>query len=318
MSLMIYSVIVAFFISLLLGPLLLPALHKLKFGQNIREEGPKSHQKKSGTPTIGGVLFIISTIITILIVDRNINYNVLIIMFSLIGFGLIGFLDDFLNIKKKTSEGLTPKKKMLLLLIVSFIISILAYSNNDIGSVIFIPFLKIEVNIGLLYIPFIVFYFAAITNAVNLTDGLDGLCTTVTILVATFFASLSFILGYYHVAIVAAALAGALLGFLQFNAFPARVFMGDTGSLALGGAIGAIALVMKLPLIIILVGGIYLAETLSVIIQVAYFKKTGKRIFKMSPLHHHFELCGWHETRVVAIFSIVTVILCLIGFLSVL
>ncbi|WP_461204322.1 phospho-N-acetylmuramoyl-pentapeptide-transferase [Clostridium sp. DL1XJH146] len=318
MSLMIYSVIVAFFISLLLGPLLLPALHKLKFGQNIREEGPKSHQKKSGTPTIGGVLFIISTIITIFIVDRNINYNVFIILFSLIGFGLIGFLDDFLNIKKKTSEGLTPKKKMLLLLIVSFIIAILAYKNNDIGSMIFIPFLKIEVNIGLVYIPFIVFYFAAITNAVNLTDGLDGLCTTVTILVATFFASLSFILGYYHVSIVAAALAGALLGFLQFNAFPARVFMGDTGSLALGGAIGAIALVMKLPLIIILVGGIYLAETMSVIIQVAYFKKTGKRIFKMSPLHHHFELCGWHETRVVAVFSIVTVILCLLGFLSVL
>lgn len=317
MNLVIYSVIVAFVISLLLGPLVIPMLHKLKFGQNIREEGPKSHQKKSGTPSMGGVIFIVASIISVLVISRKLDSTTMAIIFAIVAFGVIGFIDDYLKIVQKKNEGLKPKQKMLLLLIVSTALAVFAYFDPEIGSKIIIPFIKIEVNLGIMYIPCIIVYFAATTNAVNLTDGLDGLSTTVTILVMTFFASVALSFGNMPVALFCGALAGALLGFLQFNAYPAKVFMGDTGSLALGGALGAIAMVLKLPLLVIIVGGVYVAETLSVIIQVISFKTTGKRVFKMSPLHHHFELCGWHETRVVVVFSIVTTLLCLIGFLSI-
>ncbi|SHH38041.1 phospho-N-acetylmuramoyl-pentapeptide-transferase [Clostridium grantii] len=317
MQSVIYSVIVAFFISLVLGPIIIPMLHKLKFGQNIREEGPKSHQKKSGTPSMGGIIFIISSVVTIFLVDRNLSSSSLAIIFALIAFGAIGFTDDYLKIVKKKNEGLKPKQKMILLIIAATALAIFGYTSPEVGTKIFIPFLKSEWELGILFIPFIVIYFAATTNAVNLTDGLDGLSTTITILVMTFFASVSLILGNIQVALFCGALAGALLGFLQFNAYPAKVFMGDTGSLALGGALATIAMVLKLPLLVIIVGGVYLGETLSVIIQVISFKTTGKRVFKMSPIHHHFELMGWHETRVVVVFSIVTIILCLIGFLSI-
>lgn len=317
MNLVIYSVIVAFIISLLLGPLVIPMLHKLKFGQNIREEGPKSHQKKSGTPSMGGIIFIAASVISVLVINRHLNSTTVAIILATLAFGTIGFIDDYLKIVRKKNEGLKPKQKMILLLIASTGLAMFAYLNPEIGSKIIIPFLKTEVNLGIVYIPFIVLYFAATTNAVNLTDGLDGLSTTVTILVMTFFASVALSFGNIQVALFCGALAGALLGFLHFNAYPAKVFMGDTGSLALGGAVGAIAMVLKLPLLVIIVGGVYVAETLSVIIQVISFKTTGKRIFKMSPLHHHFELCGWHETRVVVVFSIVTTLLCLIGFLSI-
>ncbi|GAA0177258.1 phospho-N-acetylmuramoyl-pentapeptide-transferase [Clostridium sediminicola] len=317
MNLVIYSVIVAFILALLLGPLVIPMLHKLKFGQNIREEGPKSHQKKSGTPTMGGIIFIVSSVVSVLIIDRNLSTTSVAIIFAILAFGGIGFLDDYLNIVRKKNEGLKPKQKMLLLLIASTILAVFAYKSPEIGSSIIIPFAKIQIDLGIVYIPFIVLYFSAATNAVNLTDGLDGLSTTITTLVMTFFASVALSLGNMQVALFCGALAGALLGFLHFNAYPAKVFMGDTGSLALGGALGAIAMVLKLPLLVIIVGGVYVAETLSVIIQVISFKTTGKRVFKMSPLHHHFELCGWHETRVVVVFSIVTIILCLIGFLSI-
>jgi phospho-N-acetylmuramoyl-pentapeptide-transferase len=317
MESVIYSVIVAFFISLLLGPLVIPMLHKLKFGQNIREEGPKSHQIKSGTPSMGGIIFILATIICIVVVDRNLSSSSLAIIFALIVFGVIGFTDDYLKIVRKKNEGLNPKQKMILLLIAATALAIFGFTSPKIGTEIFIPFLKKKWDLGILFIPFIVFYFVGTTNAVNLTDGLDGLSTTITILVMTFFASVSLMLGNLQVALLCGALAGALLGFLQFNAYPAKVFMGDTGSLALGGALATIAMVLKLPLLVIIVGGIYVAETLSVIIQVISFKTTGKRVFKMSPIHHHFELIGWHETRVVVVFSIVTIILCLIGFLSI-
>lgn len=316
MSLMIYSVLVAFLISLLQGPILIPLLHKFKFGQNIREEGPESHKAKSGTPTMGGIIFILSSVITILVVLRKPGYEIALAIFAFIGFGVIGLIDDSLKIIHKKNEGLSAKQKMVLLLIVSATIAFYGYKSPSIGSSIIIPFTHRTWDMGIFYIPFIIFYFSATTNAVNLTDGLDGLATSVTLLVMTFFSVVSFATGHYTLAVFCAAVGGALLGFLRYNAHPAQIFMGDTGSLALGGVVGVVAMILKLPLLIILVGGIYVAEALSVILQVASYKSFGKRIFKMAPLHHHFELCGWHETKVVTIFLIVTVILCLIGFLS--
>ncbi|MBE6067862.1 MAG: phospho-N-acetylmuramoyl-pentapeptide-transferase [Clostridium lundense] len=315
-SKIIYSVLVAFIFSVIGGPILIPILHKLKFGQNIREEGPKSHQKKAGTPTMGGVIFIVASIISMIILVRKPSDEAMFALYAFIAFGCIGFVDDLLKIIHKNNLGLRAYQKMLMLLLVSFGFGFYAANNPEIGTSIIIPFVGKAVDLGMLYIPFIIIYFAATTNAVNLTDGLDGLATSVTILVMTFFVIVSFNMGNYTLSIFCAVVAGALLGFLRYNAFPAQVFMGDTGSLALGGALAAVAMILKLPLLVIIVGGVYVMETLSVILQVASFKLTGKRIFKMSPLHHHFELCGWHETKVVSAFSIATVILCMIAFLS--
>ncbi len=314
MSLIIYSVLIAFLLSIMQGPLLIPTLHKLKFGQNIREEGPKSHLRKAGTPTMGGIIFMISTIITMLIIVRQVNDEAMIALYCFIAFGLIGFIDDYLKIAHKQNEGLTSKQKMLLLVVVSGLIGY--YSSLKIGTDIMIPFLNRNIDLGFWYVPFIIVFFTATTNTVNLTDGLDGLSTSVTIVVMTFFALVSNMMFHSTLAIFCAALAGALLGFLKFNAYKAQIFMGDMGSLALGGAVAAVAMILKLPLLILIVGGVYVIEGLSVIIQVSVFKLTGKRVFKMSPIHHHFELLGWHETKIVAVFSVVTVILCLIGFFS--
>lgn len=318
MDRLIYSVLVAFLISILEGPVIIPLLHKLKFGQSIREEGPKSHQKKAGTPTMGGIIFIISSFITMLLIVKKPGDEAMVALYAFVAFGIIGALDDGLKIIRKKNLGLRAYQKMILLLIVSGTFAYYAAHNPYIGTSIILPFAHKTWNLGAFYIPFIIIYFAATTNAVNLTDGLDGLATSVTLLVMTFFSLVSFATGHYTLAIFCAVVAGALLGFLRYNAFPAQVFMGDTGSLALGGAIAAIAMILKMPLLVIIVGGIYVMETLSVILQVASFKLTGKRIFKMSPLHHHFELSGWHETKVVSIFCIVTVILCLVAFLSLL
>lgn len=316
MSLIFYSVLTAFLLSIIQGPLVIPMLHKLKFGQNIREEGPRSHLKKAGTPTMGGIIFITSTIITTLIFVEQINYEVMIIIYCFIAFGLIGLIDDFLKIRRKQNEGLTSKQKMLLLVVVSAFIGYYYLLKTATGTVIMIPFLNRNIDLGVWYLPFIIIYFVATTNSVNLTDGLDGLATSITIVVMTFFALASNMMFHSTLAIFCAALAGALLGFLKFNSYKAQIFMGDMGALALGGAVAAVGMLLKSPLLVIIVGGVYVLETLSVIIQVSVFKATGKRVFKMSPIHHHFELIGWHETKVVAIFSIVTVILCLIGFLS--
>lgn len=310
------AVLIAFFVSILIGPILIPLLHKLKFGQNIREDGPRSHMKKAGTPTMGGIIFMLSSIITMFILRVRPSDEAMIALYAFIAFGIIGFMDDGLKIVHKKNLGLRAYQKMIMLVIVSGIFAYYAAYNANIGTAIIIPFTHRTWELGPVYVPFIILYFAATTNAVNLTDGLDGLATSVTLLVMTFFSLVSFAMGHITLAIFCAVVAGALLGFLRYNAFPARVFMGDTGSLALGGAVAAVAMILKLPLLIILVGGIYVAETLSVILQVASFKLTGKRIFKMSPLHHHFELSGWHETKVVSIFSIITVVLCLIAFLS--
>lgn len=316
MYILIYPVLIAFFIAILIGKIAIPLLHRLKFGQSEREEGPKSHQKKAGTPTMGGIIFIVAAVITMFIIVKNPGDESMVALYSLVAFGVIGAVDDGLKIHRKRNLGLRAYQKMLLLLIFSCIFAYYSMKSPQIGTSIIVPFADISIDLGVLYIPFIVIFFAATTNAVNLTDGLDGLVSSITLLVMTFFAIVSFAMGHVTLAVFCGIIAGALLGFLKFNAFPAQVFMGDTGSLALGGAVAAVAMILKLELLVIIVGGIYVLETLSVIIQVASFKLTGKRVFKMSPIHHHFELSGWHETKVVSVFSIITVILCLIGFLS--
>lgn len=306
--------VMGFIFSIVLGPIFIPILHKLKFGQNIRKEGPKSHQKKSGTPTMGGIIFFISVTVTMLIMGHKATDQEMIILYSLIAFGFIGFLDDILKIIHKDNLGLRAKQKMILLIL--FSLALAWYGYKYVGTTILIPFTDFQLDMGILYIPFIIIYYAAVTNAVNLTDGIDGLATSVTVIVLTFFAIIGFKTGNSGVAVFSIALAGALLGFLKFNAFPAKIFMGDTGSLALGGAIGTIALMLKMPLFLLIVGGMYVVETLSVIIQVTSFKLTRKRVFKMAPIHHHFEQLGWSEVKIVTIFSIITAILCIIGFIA--
>lgn len=310
----ILALVLGFLISLILGPIFIPMLHKFKFGQNIREEGPKSHFKKAGTPTMGGIIFIISVTIVMLVMRYNISDEGMVVLYSMIAFGFIGFLDDMLKIIHKNNLGLRAWQKMLLLLL--FSVAMAYYAYTVLGTSIVVPFLGTEINLGIIYIPFVIIYYAGATNAVNLTDGLDGLASTVTVIVLIFFSVVSFNQHNYHISVFALALIGALLGFLRYNAYPAKIFMGDTGSLALGGAVASIALLLKNPFILVIVGGIYVFETLSVIIQVISFKTTGKRVFKMAPVHHHFEQLGWSEVKVVTVFSIVTVILCIIAAIS--
>jgi len=316
-SKILVPLVMGFVFSIILGPIIIPTLHRLKFGQNIRKEGPKSHQKKSGTPTMGGLIFFISVSVTILIMGHKLMDKEMIILYSFLAFGFIGFLDDILKIIHRDNLGLKAAQKMILLIL--FSLALAWYGYKYIGTDILIPFANkdFRLDLGVLYIPFIIVYYAAVTNAVNLTDGVDGLATSVTVIVLTFFAIVGFRTGNVEVAIFAIALAGALLGFLKFNAFPAKVFMGDTGSLALGGVVGTIALMLKMEMFVIVVGGIYVIETLSVIIQVTSFKLTGKRVFKMSPIHHHFEQVGWSEVKIVTIFASITAILCIIGFIAI-
>lgn len=316
MNVIIFCILVSFLISLLLGQFLIPILHKLKFGQYIRENGPESHQKKAGTPTMGGLIFILSSIITIFVFVKHMNFETSIALLALVSFGVIGLLDDSVKILRKQNEGLSPRQKMALLIIVSLLFTYFGYNNASIGSSIIIPFYSRILNLGIFYVPFMIFYYISITNAVNFTDGLDGLCTSVTLMVMTFFTVVSYALGYYSLSIFCGIVTGSLLGFLRYNAFPARIIMGDTGALALGGAIGAVSMILKLPLIIIIVGGIFVLEILSDVIQITSFKLTGKRVFKMAPFHHSLELSGWHEAKIVVVFCIVTTILCLLGFLS--
>lgn len=316
MNRIIYSVLLSFLIATLVGIILIPVLKSLKLGQNIREEGPKSHNIKAGTPTFGGIIFILASIITAIIMTKQNNKEVMILIYASLIFGFIGFLDDALKKLRKKNEGLTAKQKLVLLVAASGAFSAYAYYSNSIGSSIFIPFTGRMLDLKIFYIPFTMFLYTACTNGVNLTDGLDGLATSVTLLVMVFFAIVSFSMGYYSLSIFCGAVSGALLAFLRFNSYPARIIMGDTGALALGGIIAATAMILKNPFIVIIVGGIYVIEVLSDIIQVVCFKITGKRVFKMAPIHHSFELIGWHETKIVSMFSIITAILCLIAFLS--
>ena len=316
----ILAIIIAFAISAILCPIVIPFLHKLKFGQQVRDNGPQAHLKKAGTPTMGGLIILGSIIITSVFYIRE--YPKMIpVLFVTVGFGIIGFLDDYIKIVMKRSEGLNPKQKLAGQILITGIFTYYLMNSGEVGTQILIPFTGgfregLYLNLGLFYIPFVFVVMLGTDNGVNFTDGLDGLCTSVTILVATFLTILS-VGENSGISPITGAVVGSLLGFLLFNVYPAKVFMGDTGSLALGGFVSASAFMMQIPLFIPIIGLIYLVEVLSVIIQVTYFKKTGgKRIFKMAPIHHHFELCGWSETRVVAVFSITTAILCLIAYLG--
>lgn len=306
-------VVISFLISVALGPIVIPFLRRLKVGQTVRDEGPKSHLKKTGTPTMGGLIILTSVIITSLFYIRD--YPMIIpILFVTVGFGIIGFLDDYIKVVLKRSEGLTPIQKFLGQVVITAVFIYYLTHFTDVQLTMLIPFSGGQyLDIGWLAIPFMFFVIIGTVNGVNFTDGLDGLASSVTVLVATFFTVVA-VGTKSGIEPITCAVAGSLLGFLLFNVHPASVFMGDTGSLALGGFVAATAYVLQMPLFIAIVGLIYLVEVLSVILQVTYFKLTGgKRIFKMAPIHHHFELCGWSETKVVAVFSIVTALLCLVG-----
>ena len=313
----IIPVLIAFVLSVILGPVVIPILRKLKMGQTERDEGVQSHLKKAGTPTMGGVIILSSIAITSLFYIKD--YPTIIpILFVTVGFGLIGFLDDYLKVVMKRSDGLYPKQKMGLQILVTAVFAFYVVKFTEIPLTWLIPFTDGKyLNLGFLAIPMMFIVIIGTVNGVNFTDGLDGLASSVTVLVATFFTVVA-IGTKSGIEPITCAVVGALLGFLLFNVYPASVFMGDTGSLALGGFVASTAYVLQMPLFIMIVGLIYLVEVLSVIIQVTYFKKTGgKRIFKMAPIHHHFELCGWSETKVVAVFSIVTAILCLIALMAI-
>ena len=312
-----FTAMIGFLIVIILGPIFIPMLTRFKFGQTVRDEGPQSHLAKNGTPTMGGVMMIVAILITGL-TRATISKGLIVGLICIVGFGFVGFLDDFIKIKMKRSLGLKAYQKIILQFALALYIAYYQYSASPSATQLVIPFTNHIINLGIWYIPFMMIFIIGTVNAVNLTDGLDGLASGVTLIVSCFFVLFAVSISNSDVAILAAATAGACLGFLGFNAYPAKVFMGDTGSMALGGAVVAFATLTNSPLIIIIVGFIYLAEALSVMIQVTYFKLTnGKRIFKMAPLHHHFEQCGWPETRVVFIFWIATVVLCWIGVLAV-
>lgn len=313
----VIPVLISFGLSLLLGPIIIPFLRKLKMGQTEREEGVKSHLKKAGTPTMGGIIILTSVVITSLLYVKDYP-RIIPVLFLTIGFGLIGFLDDFLKVVMKRSDGLFPKQKMALQIVVTAIFAFYVIKVAKIPLTMLIPFSNGHYwDIGWLAVPLMFFAVIGTVNGTNFTDGLDGLASSVTVLVATFFTVVA-IGTKSGVEPITCAVVGALLGFLLFNVYPASVFMGDTGSLALGGFVIGTAYMMQMPLFVIIVGLIYLVEVLSVILQVAYFKKTGgKRLFKMAPIHHHFELCGWSETRVVTVFSIITALLCLVALMGV-
>lgn len=312
---MLMTIIMAFLIAALLSPIMIPFLRRLKFGQSIREEGPKSHQKKSGTPTMGGVMILISIIVTTLVMTGKFSTPTMetyLLLFVTIGFGIIGFLDDFIKVVMKRNLGLTSKQKLLGQLIVAIIFF---YFLNKMGfsTYIKIPGTEVSVDIGWTYIILLIFMLVGASNAVNLTDGLDGLLAGTAAIAFGAFAIVAWNASQYEVAIFSVAVVGAVLGFLVFNAHPAKVFMGDTGSLALGGAIAAVAILLKLEVLLVIIGGVFVIETLSVIIQVISFKTTGKRVFKMSPLHHHYELIGWSEWRVVTTFWFIGLLFAGIG-----
>ena len=312
----LYPLFLAFAISVALSPFIIPFLQRLKVGQTERKEGVQSHLKKAGTPTMGGLIILISVVVTSLFFIGRFP-KVIPVLFLILGFGIIGFLDDYLKVVLRRSDGLYPKQKMLGQIIVTAVFVVYLWIQDPSSLEILIPFSGGKVLSGdWVRITSAVIAFPAIigtVNGVNFTDGLDGLATGVTTMVAVFFTAASVTLGA-GIEPLTAAVTGALIGFLLFNVYPAKVFMGDTGSLALGGFVAGAAYAMRLPMFILIIGLIYWVEIFSVMIQVTYFKKTGgKRFFKMAPIHHHFELCGWSETRVVTVFTVITALLCVIG-----
>ncbi|MDF2556230.1 MAG: mraY [Bacillales bacterium] len=310
-----FTIITAFVITTVLLPITIPFFHRLKFGQSIREEGPKGHAKKQGTPTMGGILIVIGMITsTLLFVGKatEITSATTLILIATIGFGTIGFLDDWIKVALKRNLGLTSKQKLLGQLLIAIVFS-LVYTYYDYPTTVSFEPLGFHLDLGWAYIFFVIIYFFASTNAVNLTDGLDGLLSGTAAIAFGAFAIIAWSLKNYEVALFCVAAVGAVLGFLVFNAHPARIFMGDMGSLALGGAVGAVAMILKLEILFIIVGGVFVIETLSVIIQVISFKTTGKRVFKMSPIHHHYELSGWSEWKVVTTFWMIGFLFAILG-----
>ena len=312
----VIPVLISFALSVIMGPFVIPFLRRLKMGQTERVDGVQSHLKKAGTPTMGGVMILGSVVITSLFYVKDYP-KIIPVLFLTVGFGLIGFLDDYLKVVMKRSDGLFPKQKMALQIVVTAIFAYYVVRIAKIPLTMLIPFSGGKyLDIGWLAVPLLFIAVIGTVNGTNFTDGLDGLASSVTVLVATFFTVVA-VGTKSGIEPITCAVVGALLGFLLFNVYPASVFMGDTGSLALGGFVAAAAYMLQMPIFLLIVGLIYLVEVLSVIIQVTYFKKTGgKRIFRMAPIHHHFELGGWSETRVVAVFSIVTAILCLVALIG--
>ena len=309
-----YALIIAFIACVVLGAFVIPKLHN--FGQNVRDDGPKSHLKKQGTPSMGGIFMIGAFAIATLFFVKD-NPDAIVVLLITVGYGLVGFLDDYIKVVKKRSLGLRAWQKVVFQLIVTILFAIYLLKMNDFGTEIYVPFTKgFYIDLGWLYVPFLFFVMVGTVNSVNLTDGLDGLASGVTVLVATYFVFIAYAVNKGLIPVCGAAI-GALLGFLVFNSYPAKVFMGDTGSLALGGFVASVAILTKMPIMLVIVGCVYVCESLSVMIQVGYFKLTGgKRIFKMAPIHHHFELSGLQGIKVVELFTIATAVLCLLGFVA--
>ena len=314
--------IIAFIVSIIMGFIIIPILKKRKVGQIERDDGPQSHLKKQGTPTMGGIIIIITMILVVIGTyvylsingEKDLAHKLLPILLLTIGFGLIGFIDDFKKLVLKNTEGLKPSYKMIGLLIISVAYVTYLVYGLKIETQTYIPIIKTYIDMPtFIYIPFAIIVILGATNAVNLTDGIDGLSSSVCAIIITTLAIIGISLQLYEVSIFASIVIGAVLGFLVFNIHPAKVFMGDTGSLMLGGVISGLALYLEMPLLLLVIALIPVLETISVMIQVVYFKKTGKRFFKMAPLHHHFELSGWKENKVVVVFSVVTLLLCIVG-----
>ncbi|MHA6258615.1 phospho-N-acetylmuramoyl-pentapeptide-transferase [Sporosarcina sp. CAU 1771] len=301
------AITVGFIISVLLGFVILPILRRMKFGQSIREEGPKTHQKKAGTPTMGGLIFISSIILSTLVlsyINGVLTTQTIVLLLVLVGFGLIGFLDDFIIVVQKKNQGLKSLHKLIGQIVVA-IIAFFLLKLGPFDTTVALPFTDFKIELGIFYVGFLIFWLVGFSNAVNLSDGLDGLVAGTSAIAFTAFGVLALSnerLAQLDIAMFAFVVAGAMLGFLIFNLKPAQVFMGDTGSLALGGALAMISVLIKQELLLVVIGIVYVIETLSVIIQVASFKMTGKRVFKMSPIHHHFELSGWSEWKIVVVF----------------
>ncbi len=312
---------IAFAVSMLVTARMIPLLKQKQFGQFIREEGPEAHLSKAGTPTMGGIAFIIGITVAVvasMFMKGSMTTEKIAILLSMFAFGTIGFIDDYNKVAKKQNEGLTPKQKLILQ--VAFGAALAIYMMVKEGTTMLLPFFGKTVDFGIMYIPFVVFIEVAMANAVNLTDGLDGLASSTSSIVACTFAIVGMTVhgGNEPMAVAGQAVFGALIGFLLYNHYPAKIFMGDTGSMALGGVLSAMAIVGHMEWLLPIAGLIYVIEALSVIIQVTYFKKTGgKRVFRMAPIHHHFELGGWHETKVVRVFCIFTFVCCVIAFFSV-
>jgi phospho-N-acetylmuramoyl-pentapeptide-transferase len=329
MAYQIKILMLAFVIAFVISLIVIPILKRKKIGQNERDDGPQSHLKKRGTPTMGGIIMIISLLImggilfydyskSTAISEQLVAKNFLILTIVTLGFGLIGFIDDFRKVILNNTEGLKPRYKMLGLLIIATAFTIYLIKVMNFGTEIYIPFEKVYITMPIwLYIPFVILVMLATTNAINLTDGIDGLSTSVTTIILTCLTVIGIIFGVKEIVLFGSTLIGICLAFLLFNLHPAKVFMGDTGSLLLGGAVSVMAIYLKMPILLLIIAIVPVLETLSDIIQVAHYKRTKKRVFKMAPLHHHFELSGWNENTIVSTFSVVTLIACIIGIMAI-